>query len=323
MADFSIPAEITRRVHADISDRFDAGLVRLHAGHSRGSGGMVDLAAMLGKMHLLSAHRGTIIRELQARQDSDTGLVMPIADYQCWPQVLAGVTSTLRVLGARLTRIPDKLSALTDEDALTEWLRRRNWDHPWGGATGAGHMVGGVLFALSDFGLLTQRLMTVIFDYLDSLRDDVYGVWAKRRFDPKSPRPAQLGGAYYFGLMYDRFQRPLDRPEGACRMLMRMQDQARVGTFCIDKRLSWPFGSTDHDALWLLARYSRLSADLRAEVMPAIIRYARYFIGQMSNEETYTSGYPVNRIMPILRTLLPDSEDDVPYWHYRMYGWNF
>jgi len=323
MSAVKMSAKITRRVHADVSDRFAQGLARLEAGKTEGSAGLVGQAKLLGKMHLLMPHREAIVAGLQARQDGETGLIVGGSEYECWPKVLSGVTSTLRVLGARLAKVPDKLAALTDERALLDWLESRNWDHPWGGPTGAGHMVGGVLFALSDFALLTQRLMTVIFDYLDSLRDEVCGVWAKGHFDPASPGPAQLGGAFYFGLMYDRFKRPLDRPEGACRMLIKMQDQAGVGTFCIDKRINWPYGSTDHDALWVLSRYSRLSAELREEVMPAIERYARYFVQQMSDERTYISSYPVDSILPILRAVFPDSDDDVGHWYYRMYGWNF
>ena len=206
---------------------------------------------------------------------------------------------------------------------MKEWLASRNWDHPWGGPTGAGHMIGGVLFAMSDLGMMTQGMVNLIFDYLDSQRDDRYGVWAKGRFDPENPAPAQLGGAFYFSLMYDRFKRPLPYPEGACKMLMEMQKKTGTGTYCTDERLSWPYGSTDHDAICVLTRNARLNADLSNEVLPSLEWYAHYFVEQMSTDASYLPTYPVPQVLAVLRSVFRDEQDNAPQWYYVMYQWTF
>jgi len=323
MPTLRIPAGISRRVYQDTSAGFQRQLGRLAAGEAVSAEGMVALARMLGNTPELMAYRDGLVELIQARQDPATGLMKDKADYECWPKPLAEATSTLRVLGAALRHPVGELEKLTDRRELQRWLETRNWDHPWGGPTGAGHMVGGALFAMSDLGMLTQAMVNQTFDYLDGLRDEEYGVWAKGRFDPANPGPAQLGGAYYFSLMYNRFRRPLPRPEGACRMLMEMQRKTGTGTFCIDGRLSWPFGSTDHDALCVLARHARLNAELWREAVPAIEWYARYFVEQMSNEATYISGYPIPQTLAILRSVFPDDADDAPHWYYVMYQWAF
>jgi hypothetical protein len=64
-----------------------------------------------------------------------------------------------------------------------------------------------------------------------------------------------------------------------------------------------------------------LSASLRKEVRPALERYSRYFVEQMSRQETYLVDYPIPKIMAILRPIFTDPEDDTPYWDYEMYKW--
>jgi len=323
MPRLKIPAEISRRVYDDLTARIDSQIARLAAGGPVGASGLVGSAAMLARMPDLLPYRDRLIELLQGRQDPETGLITDQRDYECWPKPLAEVTSTLRVLGATLRYPVADLERLTDHAALAEWLASRNWDHPWGGPTGAGHMIAGAMFAMSDLGMLTQAMVNLAFDYIDTLRDETYGVWTAGRFDPDDPGWVQLGGAYYFGLMYERFQRPLPRPEGACRMLIQMQRKAGTGTFCTRGDLPWPHASTDQDALCILTRHARLDAELWREVLPAIEWYARYFIERMSDEKTYVSGYPTPQILAVLRSVLPDEADDTPHWYYRMYAWPF
>jgi hypothetical protein len=322
MEPLTIPPAITRRVFRDNAASFERRLADLAAGKGV-EGGIVETARMLGRMPDLLPHREALIDAIRSRQDPKTGLIRDQAEYECWPKPLAEVTSTLRVLGATLRHEVPALRELTDQARMREWLATRNWGHPWGGPTGAGHMIGGVLFAMSDLGMLTQAMANLVFDYIDSMRDDKYGVWAKGRFDPDNPSTAQLGGAFYFSLMYERFKRPLPHTEGACRMLMEMQDRAKVGTYNTNERLAWPFGSTDHDALCVLTRHARLNADLWREVLPSVRRYAAYFVEQMSREETYTPSYPTPQILAVLRSVFPDPDDDAPHWYYVMYQWNF
>ena len=104
-------------------------------------------------------------------------------------------------------------------------------------------------------------------------------------------------------------------------MLIEMQQRTPTGSFCFQEGREWPFASTDHDTLYVLTRDSRLSASLREEVRPALERYTRYFVEQMSRTETYLVDYPIPKIMAILRPLFTDPQDDLPYWDYEMYRW--
>ena len=321
MGEFVIPAEIVRKVHGALSLRLDAELEKLSFGGPANAETVVDLSRLLKRQPEASAHRDELVRMVQDEQDPVTGLIRNQPEWICWPKALAEVTSTLRVLGATLRyRVPE-LDALADTDTLVAWVKSRNWDHPWGGATGSGHMVAGALFSMSDLGMLKAGALDAVFDVIDGLRDDTFGVWTKGRFDPANPGWVQLGGAFYFAMIYDRFKRPLDRPEGACRMLMEMQRKNPVGSFNSIPDRTWPFGSTDHDTLYVLLRNSRLDAALRREVMPAVERYARYFVQQMGRDETFLIDYPIPKILSLLRPVFPDPADDVPYWDYEMYKW--
>ncbi len=321
MTQLVIPAQITRKVHAGLTERFETQLRKLREGKPVDVTDVVELSRMLKQQHELFSHREALVRMIHDEQDPETGLIKNRPEWLCWPAALAVRTSDLRALGATLKYPVPKLEAFTDTDALMEWVRGRNWDHPWGGPTGAGHMVAGALFAMSDLGILKQGALDRVFDCLDRLRDDTWGVWAKGHFDESNPQWPQLGGAFYFGMIYDRFRRSLPRPEGACRMLIEMQNRTGNGSFCTQESRSWPFASTDHDALYVLTRYSRLSAELRREVMPAVERYARYFVEQMTEPETFLIDYPIPKILAILRPMLPDPDDDVPHWDYEMYCW--
>jgi hypothetical protein len=316
-----IPAALVRKVHADLNARFDAQFEQLKSGRDFDPDALVDLSRLLKRRHELLPCRDALIRSVQDRQDPATGLILDQPEWVSWPKALAECTSTLRALGATLRHRVPKLDALAGEDALLAWMKDRNWAHPWGGAAGSGHMVAGALFALSDTGQLKQAALNRVFDHIDALRDDTWGVWAKGLFDEKRPDWPQLGGAFYFGMIYDRFCRPLDRPEGACRMLVEMQQRTTDGSFCFQEGRTWPFASTDHDSLYVLTRYSRLSASLREEVLPSLERYARYFVEQMGRPETYLVDYPIPKILAILRPIFTDPDDDLPHWDYEMYKW--
>jgi hypothetical protein len=195
-----------------------------------------------------------------------------------------------------------------------------NWGHPWGGPDGAGHMVIGSMFALSDLGLLRQSTMNAAFDYLDSLRDDKYGVWSKGKFDPDKPAMAQLGGAFAFGMLYQRFNRPLHGAARACRMMMDLQSRSESGSYCCDARRAWPHGSIDMDAVFVLVRYARLNADLWQQVQPSLRKYVAYFVRQMN--EKFTVEYPVPKLLALLRPQFSEAGDDVPPYDYQMFHWS-
>ena len=74
-------------------------------------------------------------------------------------------------------------------------------------------------------------------------------------------------------------------------------------------------------ALYVLARYARLNEEISKLVMPSVERYARYFVQQMSDPETFVTKYPITKILSILRPIFPDPEDDLQYWDYEMYKW--
>jgi hypothetical protein len=105
-------------------------------------------------------------------------------------------------------------------------------------------------------------------------------------------------------------------------MLMEMQRKTGEGTYNVKEGLAWPFGSTDHDALRVLARHARLNADLWEEVYPSMEWYANYFIEKMTSDETYIAHYPVPQILAVLRSVFPDTGDDTPHWYYVMYQWD-
>ena len=322
MSQTMIPADLVRKVRDDLSAQFDELLKRLASGEAVSPGAVIDLAWLLKRMPETRLFRERLIELAQEGQDPETGLIIDRPEWESWPKPIAEKTSVLRVLGGTLKHRVQKLDRLADAHALLAWVKSRNWDHPWGGATGAGHMVVGVLFAMSDLGMLTQHALDTVFDYLDTLRDETFGVWTRGRFDRERPGYGQLGGAFYFGMLYDRFKRPLDRPKAVCRMLVDMQNRyPEHGSFCVQPDRSWPFGSYDHDTLYVLTRYSRQNPELRRQVLPAIERYARYFVEQMRHNETYTTAYPIPKVLAILRPIFPDPDDDVPYWDYQMYKW--
>jgi hypothetical protein len=316
-----IPAELVRRVHETLNRNFDRQLEEMKSGGITVDGKTppLQLACLLRRQHELEPFRAAMIDALQSRQDPVTGLVRTGKD-SAWPKALADVTSMLRALGATLRHPVHPLMEITEARAFRQWMTRCNWGHPWGGADGAGHMVIGALFSLSDLGLLRQSTLNAAFDHLDELRDDKYGVWTKGRFDDSNPGLAQLGGAFAFGMLYARFARPLPRAEGACLLMMDLQARGGMGTFCFNGRTPWPHGSIDMDAIYVLVRYARINEELRRQVQPAISRYIAYFRRKM--ETDFTVEYPVPKLLALLRPHFAEPADDVPHYDYQMFHWS-
>jgi hypothetical protein len=169
-------------------------------------------------------------------------------------------------------------------------------------------------FSAADLGIITQAQLELVRRALDAGRDDVYGVWHRDHFTKLAAM--QLGGAFAMGIVYARFRWPLPRPEGVVRMLEEMQ--LATGSWSDQ----WPAGSTDMDAAWLLDRYTRHDAALRAWALPMLARLAEYTIARLSDPADFESPSPVSivNLLSILRAVFPDPRDDAPPWEFVMFA---
>ena len=309
-----VPAQVVRAMHARALDELAQLPEHAREGRAESVSSLVTLARKLDRLDLVTPHRELLVAALQHDQDPDTGMWKHEEWHVPLVPVLQRVTA-LAVVGAKpLGPVRELERILADDDTLRAWVEGLDWSHPWGGATGAGHSLIGLTFSADDLGRITQAQLEIIRGIVEAGRDDVYGAWHRDYL--KTPEMLHLGGAFAQGIVYARFGWPLDRPEGVVKMLEELQRD--TGSW----NVRWPAGSTDMDAAWMLDRYTRHDAVLRARAMPMLERCADYTLARLADPDDAAKasvGTHVN-LLAVLRTLFPDPADDLPPWRFVMFG---
>jgi len=309
-----VPAQCVRRLRDAALERIDTILGEPDAIDASKASGLLNLAQKLDCLDRALPHRDRLLAALRADQDPETGMWVHEEWHVPFVPVLQRVTM-LYLLGERPTHpVPEIERILASDETLRAWVEGLNWSHPWGGATGAGHSLIGFTYSADDLGLITQAQLEIIRRVVEAGRDDVYGAWHRDHL--KTPEMLHLGGAFAQGIVYARFGWPLERVEGTVRMLEELQRD--TGSW----NENWPAGSTDMDAAWLLDRYTRHDAALRARAMPMLERCADYTVKRLTDPDDFAKaslGTHLN-LLSVLRTIFPDPNDDLPPWEFIMFG---
>jgi hypothetical protein len=309
-----IPAPLVRKVQQRAVEAIERLAQNPDAADREAAYEAVELAQKLGRLDMLLPCREKLIPLFQKDQDPQTGL-WPRNEWHA-PLVPAILhVPPLKMLGGRPThpvRAIERVVASTG--SVREWLDGLDWAWPWGGPTGAGHGMISLTFSAADLGLITVAQLEIIREKLEAGRDDVYGVWHRDHFT--KPEVKQLGGAFAFGIVYARFRWPLLRPEGAIRMLEELQRP--TGSWSD----TWPAGSTDMDAAWMIDRYTSHDAALRARAMPMLERVAEYSVARLSDPADFAKAalHTNVNLLSVLRKVFPDPQDDVQPWEFVMFA---
>lgn len=234
---------------------------------------LVVRAYTLGQGALIARHRQRWLDALDARQRADG----------TWPydprwrraiRVVGQVSAAYFLLGARPRHRIALIDELQDPAALRQWLERRNWDHPWGGA---GHDVIGLIQSMANLGVGSAGTACRVMDFVQALAEPDTGHLAAGRFEVAGDQ--QFGAAFAFGIIYAFMRRPLPWAEPLLDFVLVRQYAS--GSWAP----TFPGGSFNMDAAWLLSRYTRLMPHRREQAEQALRRLARYLAQELEQRQ--------------------------------------
>jgi len=269
--------------------------------------GIVSQHVTIGRKDRVMAHRDEWIDAINATQKRN-GEWPYDPDWRREIGVIGQVSAALFQLGGRPKYRIRLVERLRRPAALNKWLRERNWAHPWGGA---GHDVIGLVQTMANLGLPARGIAQRVVEFVEGLRQSGTGLLAEGHFD--EPGDQQFGSTFAFGIIYEFLHLPL--PDAPALVRFILSRQHRSGSWA----KTFPGGSFNMDAVYLLSRWTRYGSPLRPDAETALKRLARYLkreIAKRRGREREDAAMVIAKTLLLLQEVFPSTRHRNRIWRY-------